>query len=63
MDFKNDWLAACFAADGPRQTILVKFDGREDRVEYSAYMLDMIASEKTVEYITDSETGEILYWR
>lgn len=63
MDFKTEFLTACFSGGSPAHTVRAMFDGQADTVEYSAYMLPLLASDPATVYVTDSETGEILYWR
>ena len=60
MAFKNDWLSACFGSNnGP--TIDVKFNHHSEPDIFSKSMLSMLVTDPGVEWITDNETGEVLY--
>ena len=51
---------AILALDTGRE-IQVKFYGRENLVKMYDYMVDLLKTDKGVEYIIDAETGEIIY--
>ena len=63
MEFKTEWLQACFSSDAPRKTIFVTFRGRNDWPEYSAGMLELMKTDPDVMAISDGQTGEIIYTR
>ena len=53
-------LSAILALDTGRE-IQVKFYGRDQLVKMYDYMVDLLKTDKDVEYIIDAETGEIIY--
>lgn len=62
MNYRNDWLSACFGpASGPM--INVKFKHHSETDAFSRSMLQMLSEDPAVEYITDADTGEILFSR
>ena len=62
MNYRNDWLSACFGpASGPQ--IDVKFKHHADTDIFSRSMLQALSEDPAVEYITDADTGEILFCR
>ena len=63
MDYKAEWLEACFSTYKPRKTILVTFRGRNDWPEYSASMLELMKTDPDVINISDGQTGELIYWK
>jgi len=63
MEFKTEWLQACFSNNAPRKTILVTYKGRNDWPEYSASMLELMKTDPDVIAISDGQTGEIIYTR
>ena len=61
MNYKNVWLGACFGtlAGG---LINVKFKGR-DVADFPRASFDDLKSDPACEWITDNDTGEILFYR
>ncbi len=59
MNYRNVWLGACFGASAGG-LINVKFKGR-DVADFPRASLDDLKSAPACEWITDNETGEILY--
>ena len=57
---KNDFIKAIFN-NKPQKIILVKFKNRADEIEYTRAILDDLRTDPAVEYITDGETGELLF--
>lgn len=44
-----------------RKEIEVKFKGRTDWIVYTTDILDLLKTDPQLEYITDKETGELLF--
>lgn len=42
-------------------TILIKFYGRHDLIEYPATMINLLKNDKHVQDIIDNSTGEVLF--
>ena len=62
MNYRDTWLSACFGpASGPM--IDVKFKHHADTDIFSRSMLQALSKDPAVEYITDADTGEILFSR
>lgn len=61
MNYKNVWLSACFGSDNGAK-INVKFKNHNEHDVFSKSMLSMLSSDPMVEWITDAESGEILYF-
>ena len=59
MNYKNVWLSACFGASAGG-LINVKFKGR-DVADFPRASLEDLKSDPETEWITDDETGEVLY--
>lgn len=62
MNYKNDWLGACFGSGVPGGLINVKFRGREV-ADFPRSSLDDLVTDPAVEWITDDASGEILFYR
>lgn len=60
MNYKNNWLSACFGSGVPDGLINVKFRGREV-ADFPRSSFDDLKDDPAVEWITDNETGEILF--
>ena len=60
MNYKNNWLSACFGSGVPGALINVKFKGR-DVADFPRSSFDDLKVDPAVEWITDNETGEILF--
>jgi len=60
VNYKNVWLSACFGASAGGGLINVKFKGR-DVADFPRASFDDLKSDPDTEWITDNETGEILY--
>lgn len=60
MNYKNNWLSACFGASAGGGLINVKFKGR-DVADFPRGSLEELKSDPETEWITDNETGEILF--
>ena len=60
MNYKNVWLSACFGASAGGGLINVKFKGR-DVADFPRRAFDDLVTDPAVEWITDDETGEILF--
>lgn len=60
MNYKNDWLSACFGSGVPGALINVKFKGR-DVADFPRSSFDVLITDPECEWITDNETGEILF--
>ena len=43
------------------QEILVKFRGRENLIRYTSNILELLKTDRNIEYICSAETGEIIY--
>lgn len=65
MNYRNEWirtLNADFSAAGvPGSLIDVKFRNHAGTDVFTRSMLEVLKTDRAVEYITDSETGEILF--
>lgn len=62
MNYRNVWLTACFGpVSGPM--INVKFKHHADTDIFTRSMLQILSEDPAVEYITDADTGEILFSR
>ena len=61
MNYRNVWLGACFGASAG-SLINVKFRGR-DAADFPRASFDDLKSDPACEWITDNETGEILFSR
>ncbi len=61
MSYKNNWLSACFGNDNGSK-IDVKFKNHNEPDVFSKSMLSMLVTDPAVEWITDAESGEILYF-
>ena len=63
MNYRNEWLSACFGpASGPQVDVKFKHHaGGTDRFPFSA--IAELCEDPLVEYITDANTGEILFCR
>lgn len=61
MNYRNTWLSACFGASAG-DLINVKFKGR-DVADFPRASFDDLKSDPNTEWITDDETGEILFFR
>ena len=61
MNYKNVWLGACFGASAGG-LINVKFKGR-DVANFPRASFDDLKTDPAVEWITDEESGEILYYK
>jgi len=61
MNYKNVWLSACFGSDNGAN-IDVKFKSHNDSDVFSKSMLSTLVTDPAVEWITDAESGEILYF-
>lgn len=60
MNYRNEWINACFTRQTPRETVTAYFtDGRT--ATYSDGMVEALKSEKVVYMIVSNETGEILH--
>ena len=44
-----------------RKEIEVKFSGRDEWIVYTTDILDLLKTDPQLEYITDKETGELIY--
>ena len=62
MNYKNNWLSACFGSGVPVALINVKFKGR-DVADFPRASLEDLKSDPDTEWITDDETGEVLFFR
>ena len=62
MNYKNDWLSACFGSGVPGGLINVKFKGR-DVADFPRSSFDDLRVDPAVEWITDDASGEILFYR
>ena len=62
MNYKNVWLSACFGASAGGGLINVKFKGR-DVADFPRASLEELKSDPACKWITDDETGEILFSR
>lgn len=62
MNYKNDWLSACFGSGVPGTLINVKFRGREV-ADFPRGSFDNLKTDPACEWITDAESGEILYYK
>ena len=62
MNYRNVWLSACFGASAGGGLINVKFKGR-DVADFPRASLEDLKSDPGTEWITDNETGEILFSR
>ena len=60
-NYRNEWLGACFGSCG--KTIDVKFKHHSETDSFPKSSLNMLKGDKAVEWITDAETGEILFCR
>ena len=60
MNYKNNWLSACFGSGVPGGLINVKFRGREV-ADFPRRAFDDLKDDPAVEWITDDLTGEILF--
>lgn len=60
--YKNEWLGACFGAAHSGGLINVKFRGR-DVANFTRGMFNILITDPELEWITDDETGEILFSR
>ena len=63
MNYKNVWLSACFGSSAGASMIDVKFKYHADTDIFSRSMLQALSEDPAVEYITDADTGEILFCR
>lgn len=63
MNYRNDWLSACFGSSAGASMIDVKFKHHADTDIFSRSMLQILSEDPAVEYITDADTGEILFSR
>lgn len=61
MNYKNVWLGACFGASAC-SLINVKFKGR-DVADFPRSSFNDLVTDPAVEWITDNETREILYYK
>ena len=61
-NYRNEWLNACFGSSSGK-TINVKFKHHSETDSFPASSLNMLKGDKAVEWITDNETGEILFSR
>jgi len=61
MNYKNNWLSACFGSGVPGGLINVKFKGDAEEQPFTMAVFDMLQTDPRVEYITSDETGEVLY--
>lgn len=61
MNYKNVWLGACFGSLAG-SLINVKFKGR-DVADFPRVSLEELKSDPETEWITDDDTGEILFSR
>ena len=62
MSYKEEWLNSCFSAETSGGITVYYKDGREP-AQYTKAIIKMLKEEKSVSYITDDETGDILYDR
>ena len=62
MNYKNNWLSACFGSVVPGGLINVKFRGREV-ADFPRRSFDDLVTDPAVEWITDDASGEILFYR
>ena len=62
MNYKNNWLSACFGSGVPGGLINVKFRGRE-AADFPRSSFDDLVTDPAVEWITDDASGEILFYR
>ena len=60
MNYKNNWLSACFGSGVPGGLINVKFRGREV-ADFPRASFDDLKVDPAVEWITDDASGEILF--
>lgn len=63
MTYRNEWLSACFGSSDSASMIDVKFKHHADTDVFSRSMLQVLSDDPAVEYITDADTGEILFCR
>lgn len=62
MAYRNDWLSACFGNNSGLE-IDVKFKHHSEPDTFSKSMLSMLSNDPAVEWITDNENGELLYYK
>lgn len=43
------------------KSILTKFKNRNDMIEYTMNVYNLLVTDKDIEYILDAETGEIIF--
>ena len=60
MNYKSNWLSACFGSGVPGGLINVKFRGREV-ADFPRASFDDLKVDPAVEWITDDASGEILF--
>ena len=63
MNYKNVWLSACFGASAGGGLINVKFKGDTEEQPFTMAAFEMLQTDPLVEYITSSESGEVLFYR
>lgn len=63
MNYRNEWLSACFGSSVGASMIDVKFKHHVETDVFSRSMLQALSDDPAVEYITDADTGEILFCR
>ena len=63
MNYRNEWLSACFGSSAGASMIGVKFKHHAETDVFSRSMLQALSDDPAVEYITDADTGEILFCR
>lgn len=52
--------AICALDNGKRYE--VKFENRQPAI-YTEYIIELIKADPACEWITDAETGEVIFWR
>ena len=62
MNYRNVWLGACFGASAGGGLINVKFKGR-DVADFPRVSLEELKGDPETEWITDNDTGEVLFSR
>lgn len=59
MNYRNEWLTACFSSSAATPIIAVFKSGREER--YTMRIFQELKTDPAISYIYDAETGELLH--
>lgn len=61
MDILKETILRSLNSNAKEKTILVKFYGRDDMIEYTTNIMELLKNDKHVQDIVDPETYEVIF--